>query len=368
VIGAKTPLPVLNKNLMDLETSFQQNALKAEDSLKGRIVKLDTYVISVDKVNGKPHIAAGTVFDNDVTVYSDVYIQSSAIKTASDLAPKDKIQITGLFVSRVVQSKDVLEGSGYMGSVSNGYGGGGSSYVGTKTPTWTLYRFDNATIKIVEKEVDRAKKEAENQAIAAANEKAISESWTTARDKLDKTAAKKAFDLGLNPKYVDDTILEITQMDPKLEVYDQVVDFYKFLLSSGKADIGKAIFWSTGQFDAWIGTAPARPRLFKIIVDMGLVKLDYKFPNGDNWLLFFIKDQTLQIDKTKPTDRIRTFFNNDDMEFVRILAQNPECKGMADIKDTYGKTAKDYVTPESIFIQSESDQYKTIRELIRGMK
>lgn len=365
--GARPAPKLMTVNLLEMETTFQKNALKAESDFDGKLVRYETHVATVDRVNGKAHILASTIFDNQILINSDIFIDSSCVKLASELCANDRIQVTGTLASRTVMSKDVVEGSGYSGSVNNGYGGGGSTYVGTRTISWPQYRIVNATIKVVETEAARLDRVNKEQAETDKKNKVIMDAWNKALNGLDQDAAKKAFDLGLDKSYVDKAVLEINKMDPKIDGYDKYVEFYKFLLYSGKADIQKAGAWTLGQNDTWEGIIPARPNLFKFFVESGAVKLDFKFANGDNWLLYFIKEQAL-FDASKAMNNLKIILDDNAVEFVRLLAENPKCKGLADEKDKYGKTARDYVADDRSGYLDSDGRYTAIRKLILAMK
>ncbi len=347
-----------------LEASFKENTLKAERQSVGKPLQVRTHVLVVQKRNGKPLIIAGTVYPDGTEVYSDIYIAPASMNTAMALKPGDQIQVSGVLKRREVKSKDVLRVSGYQSSVygSNGsvYGGGGSTQGGTVTLTWPVYTIENSTIKVIETEAARLRALAIKQAAEEKVRNEIGANWKEAISRLDTSFAKKAIDLGL-PKYeIDEAIREITRLDPTVKFYAQAIEFYKFLLKTGKANAGQALASSIDS---------SRPALFSVIVELGGINFKGKMDNGDTMLHYLIKERTYALRTDVASKNLKLFFGEADVEFIKIVTSHPDAAGLGDVTDQFGKSAKDYVKDAVRLVGSSSNEhYKMIRALILAME
>lgn len=353
-----------NKDFYKLELTFRENALKAEKQSVGKTVQLNTHVMSIQKRNGKPIVLTGTVYNDGTEVYGDIFLAPSAVNTAMTLKPGDQIQVSGILKGRVVKSKDVLRISGYQSSVSgtNGsvYGGGGSTQGGTVTLSWPVYTIDKSSIKVIQTEAARLKALNDKQAAESKKAAEVTAAWNEARTKLDAKAAQRAIDLGLEKYQIDSTMNEIHRIDPEVAYYPQVVEFYKFLLKSGKADTGNAI---AGSLDS------RRPKLFAATVELGGLNFKFKFPNGDNILHFLIKEPTYAIRNDVSAKNLKMFFSEIDVEIIKTVVTHAQAAGLGDAQDQYGKTPKDYVqTAHRLSGGTMEKHFDAIKKLILEMK
>ncbi len=347
-----------------LEQSFRENALKADKQSVGKTVQVLTHVVSIQKRNGKPVLLTGTIYNDGMEVYGDVFLASSEVNTAMSLKPGDQIRVTGTLKSRVVKSKDVLRISGYQSSVSgsNGsvYGGGGSTQGGTVTLSWPVYTIEKSTIKVIQTEAARLKELNEKQAAESKKQSEIAAAWTEARTKLDTQAAQRAIDLGLDKSQIDSVMNEIHRIDPEVAYYPQVVEFYKFLLKSGKADTGNAI---SGSLDS------RRPKLFGLIVELGGLNFKFKLANGDNILHFLIKERSFALRNDVASKNLKFSFTEVDVEIIKTVVTNAQAVGLGDMPDQFGKSPKDYVRAGPMLSGGFSaEHFEAIKKMILEMK
>ena len=353
------------KDLHALETAFRENALKAEQKYKGKPITFDTFVVAVDKdkATGNPHIKAYIVYNNDgVEAISEIYLKPNQLETAMKLKPNDHIKVTGILKSREIYTKESIEIHGYNSSVFNGNGGGGSVNGGTVTRSWPAYTFYSSYVSIIETEEARVKRVAD----AAANKENLSKQFVDALIKGDFIAAQKIIDAGLDPAVINELLEAIVNADPDNKNYDRMIPSFKFLVSTKKVNIVTTL----GKCMGYETFPNPRPKLFKVFVDLKMVNFNNKFPNGDNLLLFLIKEKLSLISGDKAPKALELTFSDTDYEMVKVIAESGQAKGIADLKDVYGKSAKDYFNTDSRIKysnDSETTPYNKIKELILKM-
>lgn len=354
----------VQKTIYDVEQSFKENELSAAARLKGKTLSFHTFVIAVKNQGGKPMITAGNSYGGGNDIYLNAYLNAASKATAMKLKPGDEIKLTASFANRVVNSKDSLVISGYIPS---GYSySSGSINGGTVTTSWPVYTFNGASVSLVQSAVARAKAQADAEAAAAKKQGAIDAAWKEACGHLDAGLLKKAIDLGVPGNYVDSALEEINRMDPSLAIYPQAKDFYLALIKCGKANIGNAIARSIGMDPTWGGMTSERPQLFKLLVENDFVNLNFKFANGDTFLHYFVKERNYGLRPEIAPKNLRMMFSGSEVEFIEILANAKGNQGLADIKDQYAMSPRDYVKAERSFL-SDRDGYAKIKKLIEGM-
>lgn len=347
-IAQETP----KTNIRSMEFKYRENALNAKTSYAGSTVKFQLYVDKAEEVNGKPQLQTSILFNDGMVLYCNANLKAEAVKTAVKLKAADLVEITGVLKGREILSKDEVQISGYSGSVYNGNGGGGSVSGGTVTRTWTVYTLSSASVRLIESNEERQAKAAKIEA----QKKELESLWIDSIRNLDKAKGATAIKRGLSVKYINDTLYEISRIDPARVNYDAIVDYYGWCFEQQGIDFGKALV------DA---ISSERPKLFAEILKRGGLNFKHKFQNGDNILHYMVKDQTFSINPANSPKNLRMFFSKNYAEIIRQICESPLAKGLADEPDAYGRTVRDYFKSESML--SHGEGYKTLREVILNM-
>ncbi len=322
--------PTTNIRLMDWK--YQENELKADTSYRGKPVSWELFVGTVRANNGKPFVETSIRFNDNAggTYFCNAQLDPKAFKTAMDLKPGDRLRVSGIFSKREVFSKDEVQIGGYIGGSYNGSGGGGSINGGTVTRSWTIYTLKGCTVKVLQTEAQRLQ-EVQKENLKKEQREAL---WADALKTLDNKKAEQALAQGIPASYVDGVIQEIGRRDPGLANYDALVDFYDWAIRQPGVNWGQAL--------GSVYQTP-RPKLFRVLLKNGVLNYKFKYPNGDNVLHFMLKDYTLYSNMDRPSSELRISFTDSWAEMIEILCADPKAKGLADEKDAFGKTPKDYM-------------------------
>lgn len=361
VIFAATNQANLPADLLALEKRFLENEFAAKTNLKGKSLTIPTYVIGVKEEKGKVILSAGSLMDGK-TLYVTATLLPASKSVALKLRPGDFIKFTGKFESRVVHTKERLVIDGYIPSATSSIGG--SIQGGTVTDKWPVFTFTATRVSIVETAAARERATKKAEADAAAKKAKVDAIWKEAAEKFDVKRLDEAIKAGVPSNYLDSALEEINRMDPGLAIYPQVKEFYLAIMKSGKANGAFAIARAIGIDPAWGGTAPVRPELFKLLVDNDFVNFTFTFANGDTFLHYFLKDPIL-LNPNKASQRVKLSFYAQDLALIEAFAAKAP-KGVADIKDAYGKTARDYAKEATSFVDREGILEK-IKKIIADM-
>jgi hypothetical protein len=347
-----------SNTLLQMEQRFQQNAFAAEKELKGKPVSISTFVVEVKGQDGRPVVFAGTrFFDTGLEVYVNAGIAKASEATAMKLRPGDEIRMTGVLQSRVVHSRDRLVIDGYIPSGTSVISG--SIQGGTVTVSWPVYTFSETSISIVRTEADRQKAIREAQEAEQKKQREILELVTEAVQKGDAKILQRAIDHGMTPNDVEACMLEIEKLEPSHPGAATLATFYGTFLKSGKADVGRAIQRTIGD----VMNTP-KPHLFKVLLDLDMVNLDFRLTNGDTLLHFLIKEPVLN--PSASTTRMRLFMRPENVEIVRLIVGTEKGKALANVPDRNGKTVKDYVR-ENQPLPSQEKAFEDLRKILLAL-
>ena len=199
-------------------------------------------------------------------------------------------------------------------------------YTGGSGTSWSVYTVDNGTVSLLPKGLANA--------ASATKHAALDEAWTSAISVLDVDQAQKVVDKGLDVMYIDAVLHEIATRDPGIDLYDKYVTFYDWSLHQKGINIKDAV-GDAFEFK--------RPKLVQKILDADALNFKYQFPNGDNLLLFLIKEKSSSAKSEDAPKALEATFSDADADIIEMLCKAERAKGLGDQKDKYGKSSKDYV-------------------------
>lgn len=313
--------------LMEVESAFSTNALKAEGTYLNKQVTFWTYVTSVARQNNAIVLKAAIVYNNGngPLVMTDIVLTPTMKQIAQNLEPEDVVQITATLKRREVKSKDEVVISGYTSATF-----GGSVSGGTVTRQWPVYTFVGGTVKVIstskerKKAAQQAATKAEQERTAAEN--ARKETYRKAYQDFDLESAKKVLEWnGYDYHTVTSIGKACIEADPKSPTYDRVRQVYRLAVSTPN----------------YLTYAIARPTVEARRVLLLKDLLDCEKFNVFNGLDMPLTDAYLAYRRSAQTpkeagperDSFRGItLDATDIEVFRVIADHPRCKGLPDYR------------------------------------